>query len=167
MARLVLSCALALSLTGCSLFGGSTDDACGTGDVASGSLTATAGGGSFSAVCVQGQFEQGVLAIGGNLGAEGADLQEQINVTVQGAQSGQTYTFGFSNPGLIAVYSALDPSNPTDASRVYTANAVAGSGSVTVDAVSASGARGSFSFTGVNNDGASVAVTSGRFDVEF
>lgn len=157
----------ALALSGCSLFGGS-DEACGTGDsVASGSLSATVSGDSFRAVCLQGSLESGTLAVGGNLGAEGTPVQEQINLTIQGAQVGQTYTFGLSNPGLIALYSAVDVSDPLDASGVYTANPVIGTGSVTVDAVSASGASGTFEFTGHNDEGQTVAVTNGRFDLEF
>lgn len=159
--------ALVLIFSGCSLFGGS-DDPCGTSELnASGTLTATVDGDRFAAVCLQGSLESGTLGIGGNLGAEGTPVQEQINLTILGAQPGQTYTFGLANPGLIAVYSALDTANPTDASGVYTANAVAGTGSITVDVVSTDGASGTFIFTGRNNDGQTLAITEGRFDIDF
>lgn len=167
MPRLLVLPLFVLALSGCSLFGGSDGDDCGSGAVATGSLSATVAGEGFVGICLQGQFDSGTLAVGGNLGAEGTPVQEQINLTIQGAQPGQTYAFGLSNPGLIAVYSALDASDPTDASGVYTANAVAGTGSITVDAVSEAGASGTFSFTGRNNDGQTLAVTSGRFDLEF
>jgi hypothetical protein len=159
-----LAFALPFFLAGCSVFGDFNDGDCGDGAL-SGTLTATAGGRSFSDVCLQGRFTGGTLAIGGTLGAHEGEQQGQIDLTVQGAQAGQTYAFGLGNPGLTAAYSELDANTPTAASRLFTAGA--GSGSVTVLAVSASGASGTFRFTGVNDGGASLAVTGGRFEVEF
>ncbi|OZC02069.1 DUF6252 family protein [Rubricoccus marinus] len=167
MPRLLLLLAFALAFSGCSIFGGSDDSDCGSGDLASGSLSATVAGNAFDAVCVQGQLSSGALAIGGNLGATEGGSQKQINITLPGAQAGQTYQIGALGTATIATYSELSIDDPTDTSRLYTAAPGAGSGSITVDAVSASGASGSFEFTARNSDGQTVAVTGGRFDIDF
>ena len=158
-----------LSLSGCSIFGGSDDGDCGSGSAndATGSLTATVAGNSFRSVCIQGTVDSGTLSLGGNLGATEGGSQKQINLTVSGAQAGQTYSIGGFSPIIIATYSELDISDPTNTDNLYTAGPGSGSGSITVDAVSASGASGSFEFTGRNNSGAMISVTNGRFDVEF
>ena len=167
MPRFLLLLALVLTAPGCSIFGGSGTSDCGSGALASGSLSATVAGDAFRAVCVQGQLSSGVLALGGNLGASEGGNQKQINLTVPSAQAGQTYEIGALGTVTLASYSELDISNPTDASGLYTAAPGAGSGSVTVDAVSASGARGTFAFTARNSAGQTVSVTAGSFDIEF
>ena len=167
MPRFVFLTALVFVFSGCSVFGGSDDGDCGSGVVASGSLTASVAGSSFRSVCLQGQFSSGTLAIGGNLGATEGGSQKQINLTVPGAQAGQTYSIGGFSPAVVATYSELDISDPTDTSRLFTAAPGAGSGSVTVDAVSASGASGTFEFTGRNSAGSTVSVSGGRFDIEY
>ena len=167
MLRVLLVFLLALSFSGCSVLGGSDDDDCGSGDVASGSLDATIDGASFRSVCIQGQLSSGALAIGGNLGATEGGQQKQINITVPGAQAGQTYTIGGISPAIIATYSELSIDDPTDTSRLFTAAPGAGSGSVTIDAASASGASGSFEFTARSSAGTTVRVTAGTFDIDF
>lgn len=167
MTRFALLAFLLLCASGCSIFGGSDDGDCGSGDLASGTLTASVAGSSFESVCVQGELSSGALALGGNLGATEGGSQKQINITVPGAQAGQTYAIGGFGDLVIATYSELTIDDPMDTSRLFTAAPGAGSGRVTLDAVSASGASGTFEFTGRNSSGATISVTSGQFDIEF
>ena len=120
-------------------------------------MTATVGGASFAATCVTGSLTSGVLTVGGNLGASQGGTQEQITIALPGATAGGTVSLGM---GPTATYAKIVG---TDASQTY----VATSGTVRVESMSASGAKGTFSFTGRNNGGQTISVASGAFDITF
>lgn len=154
MTRLALFVAAALVASACSTFSLSGDAACGSR--ASGSLSASVDGEVAKASCVQGAVAEGTLDIRGSFG------DDQVHVTIPGAQQGQTYALGGASDLGRATYSdaitdALDSSEGPGASD----------GTVTLDAVSASGARGTFAFTARRADGSAVEVARGQFDIEF
>lgn len=151
-AILPLLTAISLTLSACD----ATDDG-GNGGCGSGTMTATVAGASFAATCVTGSFTSGVLTVGGNLGASQGGSQEQITIALPGATAGGSVSLGF---GPTATYAKIVG---TDASQTY----VATSGTVRVTAVSASGATGTFSFTGRTNGGQTISVASGTFDIAF
>lgn len=141
--------------------GGTGNGVCGTSAVGTGSFTATTPSGTFTAKCVTGSFQSGTLSVGGNLGASGASAgvaQEQFTLALPGASAGRAIPLGLT---AIATYARL--TGAADASNLYTAT----SGSATVTAVSATAARGTFSFTGRNNAGQTVQITGGSFDLTF
>ena len=151
-AILPLLTAISLTLSACD----ATDDG-GNGGCGSGTMTATVAGASFAATCVTGSFTSGVLTVGGNLGASQGGSQEQITIALPGAAAGSTVSLGM---GPTATYAKI---NGTDVSQTY----VATSGTVRIESMSASGAKGTFSFTGRNNAGQTISIASGAFDITF
>ena len=129
-----------------------SDDGDGGGGSGNGTLTATVGGSSFTATTIVALYTNGVLSIAGNLGA--TSPQRQINLNVPGAALGTRALFGTATYG--------EGSSLTDL-KAYAAI----SGSVTIDELSDSGAKGTFSFTGRANDNTEISVTNGEFDVTF
>ena len=127
------------------------------GITSTGTMTATAAGEGFTAACVRASLSNGVLSVAGieNVtGATGAN-QRQINLIVPGAAVGSsTASFGTS-------YADVDLSDPTTGTYAATG------GTITLDALSSTGASGSFSFSARNNGGQTVQVSSGAFDVTF
>ena len=121
-------------------------------------MTATAAGASFEAVCIAGSLTNGVLSLGGieNLGSAGA-TQRQINLNVPSAAVG---TISLT-PGLASYADVDDPANAAAGTYAGTG------GTVTLEAVSATGASGTFSFTARTNAGATVQISGGAFDVTF
>lgn len=156
MLRLTLPALLLVPLTLAACDASNDDDGDGAG-CGSGTMTATIGGASFSATCVTGSYTSGVLSVGGNLGASQGGSQEQITMALPGATAGSTVSLGM---GPTATYARITGS---DASQTY----VATSGTVRVESMSASGAKGTFSFTGRNNGGQTISVASGAFDITF
>lgn len=148
----LLALPVALTLAGCDSTDGGGGSGCG-----SGTMTATVAGASFTAVCVTGQFTSGVLVVAGNLGASQGGAQEQINLSMPGATAGGSVSFGL---GPTATYAKISGS---DASQTYAST----SGSAKITAVSATGAKGTFAFTGRNNAGATIVVANGSFDITF
>lgn len=143
---------VSLALTGCDSGGSNDND---SGLPGGGTLSATVAGSSFTATTVTATNSSGVLAIGGNLGA--TSPQRQINLTVNGAAAG-TYQIGIG--GAIAVYS-----QGSSAADLVAYAAL--SGSVTIESFSGSGAKGTFNFSARANDGSTIQVTNGQFDVSF
>jgi len=158
---LILGCLCLLPLVACDSNDGDGGANCG-GTTGKGTFTATIPSGSFEARCLTGSFSSGVLSVGGNLGASasGGVLQEQITLAIPGAQAGRTYNFG---SGPVATYTRVESSNPTNPNASYAST----TGSVKVDAVSATAAKGTFSFTGRNNAGQTISISNGSFDVTF
>ncbi len=139
----------------------------GGGNNGNGTLTATADGSSFQSELVVFTFESGVLAISGITNADGSDgsTQRQILLTVPNAAVG-TFNIGPSSAGTQAIYVNAQSTDPTEiAMNTYTANFILGSGQIVINELSASGASGTFSFTGANTSGGTAQVTNGQFDV--
>lgn len=148
----------ALFLAGCDSNGAGGAACEQAGLTATGSFSATAAGEGFTAACVSGQFTNGVLAIAGleNIDGSAGASQRQININLFNPQTGSN-TIGTG----VATYADVDLANPAAGTYAST------SGSVQLDAVSATGAKGTFSFTARNNGGQTVQVTNGRFDITF
>lgn len=162
LSALALAASL-FTLTGCD----SNDDsaACtAAGITSTGSLSATAGGASFDAACVSAQSSGGgtqIVAIE-NIGQAGAS-QRQISLVLFGSGAG-TYSIGGASSGNFAsaTYADVDLANPTAGTFVGT------SGSVSVETLTATSAKGTFSFSARSSQGSTtVQVSSGRFDVTF
>lgn len=96
----------------------------------------------------------GLTNIDGSAGAS----QRQINLTVIGSTPGE---YAIGGVGAIATYADIDLANPAQGTYAGI------SGSVTLDAASATGASGSFSFQARNNAGQTVQVSGGEFDITF
>lgn len=161
--RLALLLALSLALVACD----STDDAGGEacaalGLTSTGSMTATAPGGSFRAACVTGQATGNSIALGGleNVDGSAGATQRQINISVFGASPGD-YAVGGAGLGAVVTYADVDLANPAAGTFAGT------SGTVTVDEASPTGASGSFSFQARNNAGQTVTVSGGSFEITF
>lgn len=125
-------------------------------------LTATAAGNAFRSACVSGQFTSGTLAIAGldNIDGSAGATQRQININVPSTSVG-TVNVSATGLGAIVSYADVDLANPA-------AGTYAGiSGSVTIDALSATGAEGSFTYTARNNGAQTVDATNGSFDITF
>lgn len=128
------------------------------------------GAGSMSAK-VAGSVWSPNLAVVGNRSVSGGTTvvtiggtgsQGQINLTLGSYTGAGTYTFGFSNPSSLAIFSTTT-TNP----QIWSANAGLGSGSIVVTSDAGGYVKGTFSFNGVNtNDGTTKAITEGTFDVK-
>ena len=149
---------LALLLIAPALLVGCDSDDGGSGS--GGTLTAQVGGTAFTAAAVTATFSGGALVFGGS---SVSNPPRQINISIPGAQAGQTYTLG-AGGGSSATATWVEG---TTAADMYVASLVSGSGSITIQTLTADGATGTFSFTGSNNASATRQVTSGQFDVEF
>ncbi len=153
--RLALILFLSASVVACDSDSGG-NDVSGENDLSSGTVRAVAGGNAFDATTIIAQFENGVLAIGGNLGASQAGEQEQINLTLANASTG-SHSFGIG--GASGVYSKGSISSL----QAYAAL----SGTLNVTTLNDSGAAGTFSFTGRANDGTQIQISDGEFDVTY
>lgn len=136
--------------------GGSDDPASGNNNTSKGSVSANVNGAAWSATTVQSTYQGGVLGIGGAQ-ISGAE-NKQINIS--GLVSGPgTYQLGLIAP-LTVTYA--------EGSGTSVKTFVARSGSVKVDAISATSAKGSFSFEAQDQQGNGTrSVTEGTFDVKF
>ncbi|MEM6784908.1 MAG: DUF6252 family protein [Bacteroidota bacterium] len=152
----------ALPLAGCD---SSSDDdsgsdaSCPPANQASGTFTATAGGSSFDAACIQVIVTGSTFSITGieNFGQTGTTAQEQINLNVFGASAGQ-YSLPLGGSFSYAI-------NQSGSVTPDTYGGV--SGSITLTELTDTSAKGTFSFTGVNMSQNQIEVTSGSFDVTF
>lgn len=158
-----LGFALVLSLSACDgndpggADNGGADNGC-----ADGSMTATAGGRSFDAECIQLDVSGNLLTLGGVANADGSDgaMQRAINLAGIPAEVG-------AHTPTVATYGNVNTANPSD-SETCAASPIPGAGGVevVVEEITESGARGTFAFTALcPSDGSSVQVTSGKFDV--
>lgn len=137
----------AYAFTGCS----SDDDSTNGSNNGKGSVSAKVNGTSWSATNVQSTWTSNVLGIGGAqiIGGE----NQQINIQGMVAATGTYSLNGFS--GVIATYTK----GSGTAVHAYTAI----SGTLKVDQLSTSGAKGTFNFqTDAGN-----SITEGSFDVKF
>ncbi len=142
-----LSILCAVVFTGCSSDDNGTDN----NNNSNGSVTAKVNGTSWSATTVQATWTSNVLGIGGAqiIGGE----NQQINISGMVAATGTYQLNGFS--GVIATYGK--------GSGTSVEPFAAQSGTLKVDELSSSGAKGTFSFQ--TNGGPS--ITEGTFDVKF
>ncbi len=132
------------------------------GACADGSMTATANGQAFTAECVQIDISNGLLTIAGITNFDGSDGPTQRQINIGGAQA----QVGTQAP-ITATYAEIDLNDP-QAALTCSASPIPGAGSVTltIDAIGDDSAKGSFSFTALcPNNGSSVTVTSGQFDI--
>ncbi len=145
---LCLSVLCSVVFTGCS-----SDDDSGTNNNnnSNGSVTAKVNGTSWGATTVQATWTSNVLGIGGAqiIGGE----NQQINISGMIPATGTYQLTGFS--GVIATYAK------GSGTSVQTFTAM--SGTLKVDQLSSSGAKGTFNFqtTGGNS------ITEGSFDVKY
>lgn len=120
-------------------------------------MTATADGSAFTAMetsCIAVQSSGMISIVGSTL----TNPPRQINMIIQNPVAGQTYTLGTLGSSHTAVLVV-----GTTAADVYSANMITGSGSVKIDKLDATYVEGTFSFTGMNNTGASKSVADGKF----
>ena len=151
--RLLTAAVLCSTLTACG------DDGTNNGGDDDNTVTASIDGVAFSGtVAIQATYNSSVLSIG----AVGAN-QRQINIVIPSATATGNYDLGAGRPGVVTVTFGVQSS--------WTTTLAGGTGTVAVAAISASGARGTFSFTAVPAAGTgsvgNKVVTNGAFDVKF
>lgn|GEM_PF-2240868 len=150
----MLTLAAMIAVQGCS------DDDNPAGNTTKGSVSAKVNGTAWSANQVQATYQSSVLGIGGSQ-ISGAE-NKQINISGLVPGTG-TYQLGLISPISLS-YTEGTAANV----KIFTAK----SGTLKVDELSASGAKGSFSFTGQEQSSSGAgsetrSVTDGTFDVKF
>ncbi len=154
--RPVALTALLLSIAACGSDTGPSDPP----DLPNGTMSARIDGSSWSAtIAIFATYNNGILAIAGGDAVSGGT--RTIGIGAQVTAPG-TFPIGGTNPanGLVTI-----------GTSTWQAAAGIGSGSITITAISATGARGTFQFNAlpVANTPATGtrAVTEGSFDVTF
>jgi hypothetical protein len=155
---LTLSLALLLvpALAGCD--SGDDDGDGGGNGGGNGGITATVDGADFAPDSVNPTLDSGVLQVTGIRGTT-----DQLTVSVPNASEG-SFTISQTSPVMIMY---------REGTTVYQANGVTAlggaGGTVTVESLGDSGARGTFSGTLLDGAGGSgtISVTNGQFDVSF
>lgn len=160
--RFALVLPLFALVAGCDTVSDTVDEAAcrASGYADEGTVSASVNGSRYSTPCVRGDLEQGALAIASLDGVVSQGAQRGIALTIPGDEP-DTYTIGADAAAATYVARAADSSQQADETYLAT------SGTITVTAVSASGATGTFSFTAQTVGGGEVEVTNGRFDVTF
>jgi hypothetical protein len=155
--------AMATILSSCS----SSDDGGGGGSAAAGTIQAKAGGANFKSMTAA-TF---AMNQGGMLVIQGSDATgKAIQLMLAGVTEEGTYeisdTAGIS---VIGSYTVTNMSNPMDSdtwAAPYEDSGVVGS--VTISEITATTVKGTFNFTGKNQDGEDTkAITNGAFNVNF
>lgn len=146
------SVVMALVVAGC---GGDSGGPSGS----DGTMSASIDGQAWNAsLAVSATHSSNVLGIGGTDGNS-----RQINITIPNVTSTGTINLGLGSQAIAVVVTS-----PTEA---WTSSMVGGSGSVVITELTASGAKGTFSFTGIRaqTGGGTTqkTVTNGQFDVTF
>lgn len=133
----------------------SKDDSSTAPTASGGSMMASIDGSSWSSSLItQATVQGGVLAVAGQ---DGSVRQIQLRVINYAGQG--TYSLGSGNMHLATVVTG------TTANDMYTANMVAGTGSIIVTESTSSRIKGTFTFTARNTAGGTKSVTNGNFDV--
>ncbi len=160
--RPVLCLLAVLLLPACDTVSDAVDNAAcqATGYADAGTVRATVAGDAFSGTCVRVDTEAGALTVVGADNVVSQNSQEVITLVLP-SDSVRAYTLGAS--AATAAFAARAEVSGDQVDRTY----LGVSGTVTVEAASATAARGTFSFTGRNAAGDEVAVTGGQFDVTF
>lgn len=120
-------------------------------------VSATVNGGAWAATTVQAVWKNNALGIGG---VEVAGIaSRQINISGVVTQPG-TYQLG-PTTGIIATF--------TDATAAGVKIFIVSSGSLVVEELSATGAKGTFQYEARESNGGSEtrSITNGRFNVKF
>lgn len=163
---LVLLAIVAVSLTSCK----KDDDGGGDPPGGTGTFSAKVDGGSFSGMQgtvvaqISGSGSGQVLAVSG-----GTTESENLQMIISGFDGEGTYDLNFLNLGT---YSYLpDPGNPDPNTVVIYTTVGTGqgnNGTLSVSSFDGNTVKGTFSFTGFNldNNGDTVAVTEGQFNIE-
>ncbi len=142
--------------------------ACGGGN----GTTGTNGGGSPLSATVAGTAYEFSTEAHGSFGANAlviagydAGQAHWLGITVTGVTGPGTYSLASSDGG-VAEFESL-----TQGSAQWVTGYNGGTGSVTINSVSATGASGTFSFTGAASPGTpatgTISVTNGKFNVTF
>lgn len=120
------------------------------------SMTAKIDGMAFSgSLSTLGTMTNGVLGISGT-----SNNSYTISIAIPSAAV-QTFTIG-----LGASSATVSVATGVTADKLYSANIITGSGTITVTELSATRAKGTFAVVAQNNAGATVTVTEGMFDVK-
>ena len=142
------------------LFGAACGSDTGPSDPTNGTMTARIDGSSWRAtVAIAATYQNGILAVAGGDPVSGGT--PTVGFAALATAPG-TFTIGGTGPanGLVTV-----------GSSTWQAAAGTGSGSITITAISATGARGTFQFTALPVAGTPASgtrtVTEGVFDVTF
>jgi hypothetical protein len=160
---LAIVLALTTILTSCS----SSDDGGGGGSAAAGTIQAKAGSANFKSMTAA------TIAMnqGGMLIIQGSDASgKAIQLMLTGVTEAGTYeisdTAGIS---VIGSYTEANISNPMNSQTWAAPYEDSGAvGSITISEITATTVKGTFNFTGKNQDGEDTkAITNGAFNVNF
>jgi hypothetical protein len=145
----------ALTVTACKK---EDDDDNGGNNGGSGTMTLKADGADFSAdLAVQAVNSNGVINVTGNDGNA-----RQCSLILYGASGPGTYDIGAANPQNLCTWT-----EGTGQLDSYVASFVIGSGTVTITELTDTKIKGTFSFTGFNNNQESRTITEGQFEANF
>jgi uncharacterized protein DUF6252 len=153
--------ALATILTSCS-----SDDGGGGGSAAAGTIQAKAGSTNFKSM-TQASF---AMSQGGMLVIQGSDATgKAIQLMLAGVTEAGTYEISDSaGISVIGSYTEVNMSNMTSKTWAAPYEDSGAVGSVTISEITATTVKGTFNFTGKNQDGDDTkAVTNGAFNVNF
>ena len=160
--RLALCLILLVTLPACDAISDAADNAAcqATGYADSGTVRASVAGDSFSGTCIRVDTEGGTLTIAGADNVVSQNNQEVITLAFPSTEI-RSYALGTDAATAVFVARTEDPED--QAEETYAAI----SGTLRLDAVSETTARGSFSFTGRTVGGTEVTVSGGSFNVTF
>ncbi len=149
---LLLLLAFGVTLVSCK-----KDNDTGNPSSSSGSISLVVDGSKWNAtLAVQGVNANGVLNVTGS-----DSNAKQAGVTLVGVDSPGTYTISMGSPHQLRWTGGLDPA------QTFVASGVIGSGTIEISEISATHVKGTFSFTGYNDDGQSKQFTGGEFEANF
>ncbi len=152
---LTLTTVLLLAASACKKDSTGPDGNNGNGNLANGSMSATINGSDWRAtLSLAGTYSSGILAIAGTNGTSGT-----LGMALFASGTG-TFPFTAANGGNATL---------TVGSSAWVASGVTGSGSVTITALSSTGATGTFTLSMVPSGAATgnKTVTNGAFNVKF
>ena len=161
--RHALALLAAISLVACGGDSGTGPNPNGSG----GTITATVDGSTWAppSTLVQAAYGNNTFALGGTVTGT---PNRQINITVSGVSGPGTFDLGPANPAALAL---LTFSTGSSSVSTWTTALSPATGSITFSTLTATGAQGSFQFTGQATPGTSAtgqkSVTSGSFNVTF
>lgn len=161
-----ISFAIVLAVTTILSSCSSSDSGGGGGNAALGTIVAKAGSVNFQSMTSASfaMLNSGMLVI------QGSDAQGRaMQIVLSGVSEAGTYTISdTAGISVVGSYTEINLSNFTSTTWAAPYEASGNVGTVTISEITETGVKGTFSFTGKNQEGADTkAITNGAFNVEF
>lgn len=167
---LALAIIFSLTLSSC---GGSDDGGGGGGSAANGTIKAKVGSSNFTSMQIASfATKQQISGAGYTIILQGSDASGKAIQLILNGVDGQPGTYQISDTGnisAIGTYTEVNISNPLNSqtwAAPYDDSGVVGS--VTISEITDTNIKGTFNFTGKNQDGTDTkAITNGAFNLDF